>query len=177
MRINKRVDIQPIGEVDSKILETFSIRLELVYQKTELLNSIPVISSAFNSEKDQYLSNDFLKELDRIRNTGDEILVIGVTNVDLYTHSLNFVFGQAELPGHCAVISIFRLHHDRNELFYNRMLKEAVHELGHTLGLKHCPDIHCVMHFSNSLEDTDIKSESYCGRCEANLKTKGYINI
>ncbi|MEA2005134.1 MAG: hypothetical protein U9O50_02570 [Acidobacteriota bacterium] len=42
---------------------------------------------------------------------------------------------------------------------------EAVHELGHTYGLSHCPDAKCVMHFSNSLLDTDKKSASFCTHC------------
>jgi len=41
-----------------------------------------------------------------------------------------------------------------------------VHELGHTYGLGHCPDTHCVMHFSNSLRDTDIKSATFCPACQ-----------
>jgi archaemetzincin len=47
-----------------------------------------------------------------------------------------------------------------------RALKEAVHELGHTLGLVHCPEAGCVMHFSNTLADTDCKSHRLCAMCE-----------
>jgi len=35
-----------------------------------------------------------------------------------------------------------------------RVIKEAVHELGHAFGLTHCENSKCVMHFSNSLQDT-----------------------
>ena len=96
--------------------------------------------------------------------------ILGVTEVDLYTPDLNFVFGQAQRPGKAAVISLNRLHTSDLSLFRNRMVKEAVHELGHTLGLRHCPDIYCVMHFSNSLMDTDIKDSEFCLSCEKKLK-------
>ena len=50
----------------------------------------------------------------------------------------------------------YGLPRDEN-LFRERALTEAVHELGHTYGLGHCPVSTCVMHFSNSLHDTDLK--------------------
>ncbi len=50
-----------------------------------------------------------------------------------------------------------------------RTLKEAIHEIGHTYGIGHCRDPRCVMHFSNSLADTDIKGPDFCHRCKGML--------
>jgi archaemetzincin len=55
-------------------------------------------------------------------------------------------------------------------LFRERALKEAVHELGHTYGLQHCPNLRCVMHFSNSLRDTDAKQAKWCSRCATQVR-------
>lgn len=54
-------------------------------------------------------------------------------------------------------------------LFHERALKEAVHELGHFYGFVHCVNPKCVMHFSNSLQDTDYKDSHFCPECTNKL--------
>jgi archaemetzincin len=99
-----------------------------------------------------------------------------VTEHDLYGPSLNFVFGEADLGNRVAIISLSRLSpgfygfSEDVERFQERALKEAVHELGHTYGLGHCSNPLCVMHFSNSLLDTDIKKATFCPECEKRFK-------
>ena len=103
---------------------------------------------------------------------------MGITEVDLYVPKLNFVFGQAECPGKIAVISLFRLKPEfygqasNVKLFLERTLKEAVHELGHTLGLGHCRHSFCVMFFSNSIMDTDRKETNFCIECQKTIEKK-----
>jgi DNA polymerase-4 len=97
-----------------------------------------------------------------------------VTEHDLYAGGLNFVFGLAECPGRAALISLYRLGQEAGEaLFRERALKEALHELGHSLSLGHCPDSCCVMHFSNCLADTDRKGSEPCARCTRALARAG----
>ena len=167
MKLNINILILPIGEVDRQTLKILKIRLEKIFGYVKILKPIELIESAYNHRRKQYLSNRFLARVKKV--PGEHVL--GVTDVDLYTPDLNFVFGQAELPGKAAVISIVRLHSGHKESFHSRMVKEAVHELGHTLGLRHCQDIHCVMHFSNCLEDTDVKGETFCIGCQKLLET------
>jgi archaemetzincin len=96
--------------------------------------------------------------------------VLGVADLDLYAKGFNYVFGMADRLGRAAVISVARLRASADEArFQARMLKEAVHELGHTLGLTHCRQPDCVMHFSNTLADTDRKGADFCAECRARL--------
>jgi len=95
--------------------------------------------------------------------------------MDLYVSSLNFVFGLADQENRRAIIALPRLRQsyyglpDDTDLFKQRALKEAVHELGHVFGMRHCDDRRCVMAFSNSLADTDCKSHDFCSRCRRQL--------
>ena len=118
----------------------------------------------------QYPGEVFLAALVAARSSGGEV-TLGVTGVDLTAPGLNFVFGLADPRSRCALISLARLYPEfygqprDPRLFKARALKEAVHELGHLLGLDHCPDPACIMFFSNSLADTDRKGPGFCERC------------
>jgi archaemetzincin len=106
----------------------------------------------------------------------EEEVVLGVTGVDLTAPGLNFVFGLADPRSRAAVISLARLYPEfygqprDPRRFKARAVKEAVHELGHLLGLGHCPDPACVMSFSNSLADTDKKGPGFCAPCRELLR-------
>lgn len=123
----------------------------------------------------QYPGELFVRELAATRAPEDE-LVLGITNVDLFVPGLNFVFGLADPASRAAVISLARLYPEfygqsrDPQLFKARALKEAVHEIGHIIGLAHCPDPACIMFFSNSLADTDHKGPGFCTQCQNLLR-------
>ena len=91
--------------------------------------------------------------------------------MDLYIPVLTFVFGEAQLADGGAVVSTHRLRQEfyglpaNPELLHVRLLKEALHELGHTYGLRHCPDYTCVMSASNGVERIDLKQAEFCTHC------------
>ncbi len=165
----------PIGEVDQDILGYLGKALgREVGKRCELAPALPEPLYAYNEGRGQYLSSAILRELGSLDLPRAHRL-LGVADLDLYVPELNFVFGQASLRGKEAIIALPRLRQsfyglpDDPGLLHQRAVKEAVHELGHTYGLGHCPDRLCVMHFSNSLHDTDIKGRSFCRNCRADL--------
>ena len=106
-------------------------------------------------------------------------IILGICNFDAYSSGLNFVFGQASLAGEgVAAIYLPRLRQEFDGLgadtsiFIERVLKEATHEVGHAFGLDHCPKRSCVMHFSNSLADTDRKAKDFCNICRNKMHQK-----
>ncbi|MEM0482383.1 MAG: hypothetical protein QXM16_05815 [Nitrososphaerota archaeon] len=90
-----------------------------------------------------------------------------ITGLDIYFDRFNFCFGLAS--SRSAVVSTYRLKHPNTEKFIERLRKEVAHEVGHMLGLKHCPSPRCVMFFSNSILDTDLKGVEPCPKCRALL--------
>jgi len=133
----------------------------------EIRNSVSIPRDAYVSKRGQYRTDPFMEACAQA--DGDRVL--GVAAVDLFAEPLNFVFGQAEIGGRAAVISIARLAHRDRGKFSQRIAKEAIHELGHTFGLTHCSEPKCVMSFSNSLDDTDHKGTMYCDSCLDALPT------
>jgi archaemetzincin len=103
--------------------------------------------------------------------------LLAVTSFDLYIPILTFVFGEAQLNGPCAVLSTHRLRQEMYglapdvELLQQRTLKEAMHELGHTMGLTHCEDYTCVMAPSHAVEWIDLKTRSLCASCRAAVES------
>ncbi len=103
--------------------------------------------------------------------------VLGVTDVDLFIPVLTFVFGEAQLGGPAAVVSVARLRRTYDDqpalevTMEGRLLKECLHELGHTFGLAHCADGACVMSRSNTVLDVDRKRAAFCRDCRLRLRT------
>lgn len=92
-------------------------------------------------------------------------IVVGLLGDDLFVPGLNFVFGLADPPRKAAVVSWARLLSPDPSTSALRLAKEVVHEVGHLWGLGHCSESTCVMHFSNSLAETDAKGLGFCHRC------------
>ena len=133
----------------------------------------------FDKDRKQWISDSLLDWLLESSNPDSTTKVLAICDFDAYSDELNFVFGQAHLGGRVSAIYLPRLKDkiyvqksDKNNynLFEQRVIKEAVHELGHAFGLRHCQISKCAMHFSNSLQDTDFKDDKFCERCNKILK-------
>lgn len=168
------IEIIPIGNTDRATLETPRQALEAVFsQRAHIGDTMALPRESWNQHRSQHLAPRLLAELRSPSGPGDRAL--GVADVDVFAPGLNFVFGEADISGRKAIISLKRLRQEfyrlpgNEKLFHERTVKEAVHELGHTYGLKHCPNPACVMHFSNSLRDTDVKGWDFCSACRARL--------
>jgi archaemetzincin len=105
-----------------------------------------------------------------------EGFVLGVIGDDLYKTSHNFIFGDANDADRIAVVSTYRLRPEfynsapDEAVFFDRVLKECVHALGHAFGLKHCYNARCAMYYSHSIYDTDGKQNYFCDACDKRVR-------
>jgi archaemetzincin len=175
-----KVGFLPVGQVNLALLKNLSEMLAKTFPDTVfsiLTKNLPLNEKTYNKTRKQYNSNAILANIktraDKEKKRYNRIL--GVVDADIYVPDLNYVFGEAYAPGNAALISFWRLKPE----FYKekpdektlamRALKEATHELGHTLGLQHCYRSACVMHFSNSIFDTDKKQNVFCDECSLQM--------
>jgi archaemetzincin len=133
-----------------------------------------ILDRAFDAYRGQYNSTALLVQLVNAFAGTDEKR-IAVVGVDLFIPVLTFVFGEAQLGGSAAVVSTHRLANPfyglpkNDELSFQRLEKEVVHELGHTFGLYHCHQFECVMRSSTYVEEIDLKRIAICDECAATL--------
>jgi archaemetzincin len=166
-----RLDQEVIGSLANGLEGRFNCKVSVSYQGFELY--------AFqNFDRNQCKSSDIIEWLENGKPQGDwhaASRVLAVTTRDLYSPILTFVFGEARLNGQCAVVSSHRLDNSAyglprdQALLSARLLKECIHELGHTFGLIHCHDPECVMKSSTCVEQIDLKSSFFCDRCLGEL--------
>jgi len=165
------VRLVAVGAVDRGILEFLAVTIrDDLGLRCRVGDGSLNIGNAFESMRQQYDATEILSGLLSLKNHDHE-KVLGVADVDLFIPVLTFVFGQAQLRGPAALMSVRRLRQEfyglpaSEEMLFLRAEKEAIHELGHAFGLVHCRNFECVMHFSNSIEQVDLKSGGFCENC------------
>lgn len=168
--------IAPLDDAEEDILAAIEMCLWHNFG-FEIKSWSPMIKlpGAFDPQRNQFSSTVILRDLLKQCPT-DAVRVLAITEKDLFIPMLSFVFGQAQLQGQMAIVSLARLRQEFYELPANRTLllaralKETVHEMGHTFGLTHCLDRACPMSLSTSIQQVDGKTDQYCESCKILLR-------
>ncbi|TFF63551.1 MAG: hypothetical protein EU521_01200 [Promethearchaeota archaeon] len=184
----REIILQPIGEIDEEIIKYLKKELKKIFSLPKLIfktseKPLPLKDSEYNKGRGQYNGSKIVNRLLNHQYEQEIFRVLGIMDEDLYSKNLNFIFGIATTSKNklvnnfaVALISVRRLRETfygkrkNKNLFRKRVLKEAIHELGHTFGLGHCNN-YCIMRFSNHLGETDQKPLTFCDSCSKQIKT------
>jgi len=177
------IRIVSVGEVNHELMQMIMRHVGEMFgcevEREDRL-SLPNPAYAYDEHKRQYSSTLILRNLIQLCDPGDTKL-LAITELDLFIPMLTFVYGQAQLSGRAAIVSLARLKPEfyglppDKDLTVRRIRKEISHELGHAFGLVHCAEKSCLMSLSTKITQVDLKSENFCRSCwivlDENLKT------
>jgi archaemetzincin len=177
--------VQPLGSCSSKArgVEEVVAALRAFYTiDVRVLACQELPKAAYYPPRKRYRAERLLTTLNqRMPKGGWRIL--GLTDVDISTTKDQFpdwgVMGLGELPGTATVISAFRCRKKaRNQAHaIQRLAKVAVHEIGHTLGLPHCPTRGCLMEDAMGKVTTTDRERDFCPLCRRLAKRNGFTIV
>ena len=159
-----------LQDLVTELSKRFSFRIHVIDLKINL-------DDFYSIDRKQYFSTQIIAEAMKFTDEFNGKIIM-LTDVDIFVPALTFIFGEAQLNGKHSILSVCRLHEEfysgisNENLLFERTIKEALHELGHCYGLRHCIDWDCVMHSSNGIEEVDIKGNTFCRNCIS--KVEGY---
>ena len=169
------VGVVRLGSVGEAVLNIVAANLqEILHVPVDILPARHTPEFAYSEMRKQYHAALILKKLAESRRPHPRILAL--VNVDLFIPVLTHVFGEAQMGGRAAVVSIHRLRQKEEgsriplDTFYERAVKVALHELAHTFDLVHCSQSECIMRFSSGPADLDALPLFFCEYCEAFLE-------
>jgi archaemetzincin len=170
------VHLLRIGATEISLLESLRESIpQILPVSCEILPFDLNPALAYHPERQQFHSSELLQRMQQLVRPKDWRF-IGIAAVDLYIPILKYVFGEAQIGGPCAVVSTFRLGQEfyglqrDDHVLKQRLLKECVHELGHTLELRHCQEYDCVMASSHAVEWIDLRRSEFCQGCNAQVE-------
>jgi archaemetzincin len=171
----QKIIISPINNIDVCNYQLLGQEIHRTFGfPTEIKSLLQDVNFAYDLTRDQYHSTVILEILANT-SPSQAIKIVAITNVDLFIPILTHVYGEAQLAGKACIVSTFRLHEGLSitnieKEFENRIVKEVLHELGHTFNLRHCHDKGCIMHYCRSIKDVDRKSDQLCRYCKILLE-------
>ena len=163
------IDLILLGHVNETAVSIVAANLQAIMGLNADIR--PVLAKpdyAYVSGRNQYDAAKIIKNLCSI--TDGAPLKLGLIENDLCTPILSFVYGESQLGGKAALVSLHRLSAKDPAVTHQRIAKISLHEVGHLMGIRHCWKTPCLMKHSSGLEPLDSLSLYFCPACEYEIK-------
>ena len=167
-----------LGKVPQQVLDLAAGYIDTyLHRRPKILPAMDAPRYAYDHIRFQYNALTIIETL-KSEFVGENEKVLALVEVDLFIPIFTHVFGEAELDGKCALVSLYRLKKAEDgtsvswPVFSERLAKVALHELGHLYNLLHCTDENCLMRFASGLKEMDAVPLAFCRYCEAYLQDR-----
>ncbi|MDX5326126.1 MAG: matrixin family metalloprotease [Bacteroidota bacterium] len=180
------IGIQPYENIPEEWMTRITTSLEREYGcKVVVLDKKDLPASAFVRIKSpRYRADSIIRILKRERPDSVD-LILGITQKDISTTKYKSrgivkepkskyqdwgIFGLGYRPGPSCIISGFRLKGKGNKVTLDRLERVSIHEIGHNLGLPHCPNRGCVMEdAAETIRTIDRVNPHLCSDCKRRI--------
>ena len=160
------LDIVPLEYSNEEVIDAVKRELKERNFIVRVYAKMDLPKTSLNFYRKQYNADIILDVLRKLKGN-----IIGITDKDIYSGSLSYVFSIAEFDGP-AIVSIYRLNprfyqeKPNFDLLVDRLVKEILYCIGIIKGLKECSNPRCVMHKVMSIRDLDYKKKDFCDDCK-----------
>lgn len=169
---NQTIEIQPLGKIDKNLVACARDGLAAFYKaKVVVLPAKALPKNAFYAPRQRYRADKLISWLYKGRGS----IVVGLTSADISTTKRQYkdwgVFGLGYLGKGACVVSTYRLRRGVSPaLLRQRLVKVVNHEVGHNLGLPHCPSPGCMMNDAEGKVSTvDQENGKLCPSCRSKI--------
>jgi len=165
------IAIQPFVDIPEENVDYVAHYLKKMYANVIINKPIGFPKNSLNQARTRHRADSLVHFLSAQTKPG--YLTIGLTSGDISTTKNTpdwGIMGLGSCPGNSCIASSFRLH-GKNKM--EKLFKVAIHELGHTQGLKHCPVYDCLMHDAEGKDRLD-EEKDFCKKCKAVLIKAGW---
>ncbi len=169
--MNPQVEIFPLHFSRTKMLQALRDFLAAEFGLESVIREFSFsLNTAYDARRKQFNATRLWQQILKARGNSPRKLLV-ITEYDLFIPVLTFVLGEAQLGGRGGIVSVCRLQEtfyqrpQNEDLLFQRLCKEAVHEIGHLYGLRHCYNPGCVMGPSTNVEGVDLKGWAFCYDC------------
>jgi len=164
------IGVVSVGKLGTLIPKIVAASIQgILNVPVDIIGKIEIPEESFLLDRRQYDAGIILKAIEKV--SSNHACIVGITGVDICIPVFTYVFGEAQLGGRTAIVSTARLQRgERGEsvpenIFYERIVKVALHEIGHVFSLYHCDDENCLMKFSSRIDMLDKIPVLFCDRC------------
>lgn len=166
------IDIQPFSDAGTEQVAYVLREIKKIYPKVELKTPVSIPDQAYYKARNRYRADSLLHFLNRNNRPGHVIIALTKKDISWTKGAINDygIMGLGLCPGNACVASTYRLSKTNTN---DQLYKIAIHELGHTQGLKHCPEKTCFMRDAEGKNHSD-ELKAFCNSCKQHLIIRGW---